>query len=391
MAAPIWLAVLLSAAAAVAQGPPPTPVRVDAARKEMVQERRMVTGELRPMRQARVATEEPGLVQELAVQEGQAVKRGDVLARLNRQRLEIELLNIQAQEKVAAAEVQERQAEAAWRQRDLETYRNLSQRQATNPKELYDAEAQSNIASARLEAARQQITAIQARSELIAKRIADTNITAPFDGVVVAKLVEQGEWVDEGAAVVHLVSSGEIEAWLDVPQQFAGAIIGKQTTIAVSIEATGAMLESSQARAIPQVDPKARSFSLIVRLKNDDGALAPGMSITGWAPTGRRGEHLTISKDGVLRNDVGPYVYVARKTAPAAAAAAAPVNIEILFAHQDRFVVRSQAIAPGDLIIVEGNERLFPMAPVSFIAGPAAAVEEPGGADPNADGKRGGR
>lgn len=361
---------------AAAQGPPPAPVRVDPARLEKVQDQRMVTGELRPVRKARVATQEPGLVLEITVEEGQIVKKGDPLARLDRKRLEIELQNIQAQEQVARASVDEQQAQLSWRQRDLETYRSAAQRQASNPKELSDAEAQAAIAAAKLAAAQQQIIAIRAQADLVAKRLADTLIIAPFDGVVVVKHVEQGEWVAEGAAVIDLISTGPIDAWLDVPQQYAAAIIGKQPTVSINVEATGEVLASQHVRSIPQVDSKARSFAMIVRLDNPNAALAAGMSITGWVPTGQAAEQLTISKDALLRNDVGAYVYVARSGAPGAPSSATPANVQILFALKDRFVVKSQSIAPGDLIIVEGNERLFPMAPVIPNQAEAAAEQK---------------
>jgi multidrug efflux pump subunit AcrA (membrane-fusion protein) len=92
------------------------------------------------------------------------------------------------------------------------------------------------------------------------------------------------------------------------------------------------------------------------------------MSITGWVPTGQSSERLTLSKDALLRNDAGPYVYVARRSAPQGPHAAVPTPVEVLFASKDRFVVRTQGIAPDDLIVVEGNERLFPMAPITPVA-----------------------
>jgi RND family efflux transporter MFP subunit len=359
---------LVISAGVLGQGPPPASVRVDAARLETVQEQRMVTGDLRAVRQAEVATQEPGLVLEVAVEEGQSVRRGEVLARLDARRLELDLLDIEAQLQAAAATAQERRAEAAWRQRDLETYRSAARREASNAKELYDAEAQLAIAQARVSAAEQQIAVFGARADLFRKRLNDMTIAAPFDGIVVTKHVDPGEWLAEGDAVIALISTGAIDAWLDVPQQYAGAIIGKRPRVSISIDASGQTIESGHTRAVPRVDPKARSFSLVVRLDDPSGTMAPGMSITGWVPTGQSSERLTLSKDALLRNDAGPYVYVARRSAPQGPHAAVPTPVEVLFASKDRFVVRTQGIAPDDLIVVEGNERLFPMAPITPVA-----------------------
>ena len=367
----VVLMCLVAAAAAVlfgtrasAQGPPPASVRVDAARLEQVQMRRMVTGELRPVHRAQVATEEPGLVLEILVEQGQAVTAGQLLARLNDERLAIEVRDAESQELAAQALVEERRAEAQWRERDLEMYQNLSQRSASNPKELYDAQAQVSIARAKLTAAERLIAASKARTDLLKKRLSDMQIKAPFDGLVIAKHAEIGEWVQEGDDVIELVSAGPIEAWLDVPQQYADAIIGKQPSVTIDIEPLKTSVESSSVRVVPLVDSRARSFSVIVRLENQKGTFTPGMSVSGWVPTGDRGQELTISKNAVMRNEMGPFVYVVRQTAPEAPASAMPMQVNLLFTMRDRYVVRAQGLAAGDLLVVEGNERLFPTAPV---------------------------
>jgi RND family efflux transporter MFP subunit len=361
------LALLLAATASpltVAQGPPPASVRVDAARIESVQEQRLVTGELRAVRRARVATEEPGLVSSIPVQAGSRVKAGDVLAQLDSRRIEIELNRLMAEEAAASAALNERDADLQWRLRDLENLQTLAKGGASNPKELYDAESQVSIARAKTKAAEFAIAVITGNLELMKQRVADTRITAPFDGVVVTKLVEQGEWVAEGAAVVDMLAVSPVEVWLDVPQQFADAILGTTPTVTVNIEATGARIETADLRAVPSVDSKARTFPVVVRLDNSNGTLAPGMSVTAWVPTGDRAERLTVHKDAVMTGPTGAFAYAARTTDPNAPAVAMPMDVQVLFSARDRFVVQSSALSPGDLLIVEGNERLFPTAPV---------------------------
>jgi RND family efflux transporter MFP subunit len=361
---------------AVGQGLPPTAVHVDAVTLEQVQERRLVTGELKAARRARVATEEAGLVMEVRVTEGQTVKQGDVLAQLDRKRLEIELQQVEAEEQVAAAGLEERRAEMHWHELDLENYRDLTKGGASNRKELYDAESQVRIARAKLAAAESLIDSIRARAALLNKRIADTTIRAPVDGAVVAKNTEVGQRLDTGDVALELVATGAIDAWLDVPQQLIGAVVGKSPLITVNIDATAESIDTSDTRAVRQVDRKSRSFAVVARLENPRGWLAPGMSVTAWVPTGDKTAQLTIHKNAILRNDVGAFVYVARGTgsgsqgpnspsnANGGSAIAMPVQVLPLFAINDRFVVKAANLAAGDLLIVEGNERLFPMAPV---------------------------
>ena len=375
---------LLIASPGRGQDGPPAAVSVDAVRRELVQEHRLVTGQLRAVRRSRVATKEPGLLIDLLVREGQPVSKGDVLARLDSRRLELELAQIEADAEAVAGIIEERKATLTWRQRDLELNRASFERGASNPRELLDAESVVSVANARVRQAERQHAVVAARAALVKERLSDMNIIAPFDGVVVTRHAELGEWIGEGDPVLELVSSGKIEVWLNVPQRYFGAVAGKPVAIALDIEATGQSLIINEKRVIPEVDPRARSFTVVATLGDNQprGRLTPGMSVTAWVPTGRNAERLTVAKDAVLRNETGPYVYVARGGGGGARPAGrrerrgvaddsgpAPANailvrVKVLFPLDDRFVIDSTGLVEGDLVVVEGNERLSPMMPI---------------------------
>ncbi|MHC4108797.1 MAG: efflux RND transporter periplasmic adaptor subunit, partial [Planctomycetota bacterium] len=331
-------------------------------------------------------TQEPGLVIDLPVQEGQRVKAGEVLARLDSRRLELRRREVEADAEAAAGIIDERRATLQWRQRDLELYQASYERGGANPKEILDAKSALQIAEARARQAERQLEVIQARAEFLKERLADTTITAPFDGAVVSKHAELGEWVGEGDSVVELVSTGEIEARLDVPQRYFEAVAQQQVGIIVNIEAAERSISVAEKRMIHEVDSRARSFCVVATVDDAGGLLAPGMSVTAWVPTGRAGDQLTVAKDAVLRNEAGPYVYVARGGggeavgSPGAAANAVPVRVRALFPVADRMVVESPDLRAGDLVIVEGNERLFPMMPVIPLLQESTAREKVGDA-----------
>jgi RND family efflux transporter MFP subunit len=359
-------------------------VPVEPVRLEPVQEQRLVTGELRAARRSKVAAQEPGLLIELQVEEGRRVKKGDVLARLDARRLDVALREVEAEVEAVEGLIEERKVTCQWRTRDLELYRESHERGAANPKELFDAEFTLHVAEARLRQAERQRAVTQARVDLLEERLADMTIAAPFDGVVVDRHAELGEWVGEGDSVVELVSTGRIEAWLDVPQKYFNAVAQRQVAITIDIEAAGKSITADQPRVIPQVDPRARAFSVIATLDDAGGLLAPGMSVTAWAPTGRTGQKLTIPKDALLRNETGAYVYVARGEGRGGDSADGParammVRVEVLFSLGDRMVVESTGIKEGDLVVVEGNERLHPMMPVTPMLQETTARKPAGG------------
>ncbi len=383
-----WIAALAGASAALgpaskalAQGaPPPSPVLVDAARMESVLPRRQVTGELRAVQRAEVASQESGLLVELLVSEGARVKRGDVLARLDDERLGIMLAGVEAELAAQESTIAERQADVELAAREKESIEDATKNGAANVKELRDATSEHSAAVARRDSAERMARLIATRADLLRVRLEDMTIRAPFDGVVVSKMTQVGQWVDEGDAVAELLSTDPLEVWLDVPQRNMPLMLGWTEPVTITLEATGETLRAEAPRVVPAVDPRARTFSLVARVANADGRLTSGMSVIGWAPTGEPAEHLTVSKDAVMRNEVGSFVYVVRAMGPDAPPAAMPANIETLFELPERVAIRPGAVAPGDLVVVEGNERLYPTAPVTPTAR-AGAVARAGGAE----------
>jgi RND family efflux transporter MFP subunit len=386
-AAVAWI---LASAAAAQGGPPPAPVRVDPVTEQSVADRRMVTGDLRAVRRSLVASRESGIVLDLLVEEGSRVEAGDTLARLDDERLHLQLAELRADREVAQALAEEREADLERLRNDEAMVRSSFEDQAAYLKELQDAEAATRIAEARLRQARRAIAAIDAREAMLNDRIEDAAVLAPYAGVVIATRTELGEWVAEGAPVVEMMATDAVEAWLNVPQALFDFVSSGDVEVTVRIDAGAKELSSTAVRVLPIVDDRARSFTVVVTLPNDEAALAPGMSVTAWVPAGAEGPQLTVSKAAVLRDDRGTFVYVARAMmepgspaspgapespgapgAPGALTAAMPARIEILFPLGDRFVVRSGDLRAGDAAIVEGNERLFPTAPVI----PAPAIE----------------
>lgn len=367
VACTIWVGVVaISTATArpvAAQAPEPAVVFVDAVQSESLLERQRVTGEIRAHQRSQVAAEEPGVLLELPAREGTRVRRGEVLGRVKNRRLQLQLAEIEAQERVAVALVQQRSAQLEQRRFDLQVIERLAVERATNPKEQADARTAAAEAEATLAWAQEQRTVLTAQRELLEERIAETTIVAPFDGSVVAVHRHVGEWLAEGAALVDLVSTQDLEAWLAVPQRFFGVPVDAEHPVEVLVVATGQRLTGSTARVVQEIDSVTRNFALVVPLPAGP-QLAHGMSVVAWVPGSSPTDYLTVAKGALLRSDVGSYLYVAQVTQPDAPALVRPVSVTPLFSTGARVAVQASGLQPGDLAIVEGNERLFPGAPV---------------------------
>lgn len=376
----VALAMLGLAGPAVAQGPPPARVRVEPLQMMEVEQRRSVTGDLRASARSRVATQIAGQVLELLVDVGDEVERGEVIARLDSELLEIDLARALAEVRANEATVDERRASIRLAEFDVERLTLLSESQGATVRELEDARARLDAENARLAVAQADLAAAESDAARIRKRIGDTQVRAPFAGQVITKATEVGEWLGEGGEVVELVSIETIDAYLDVPEQFIGALQrvgiseGERATVSIRINAIGAVVESSDVIVIGDGDRLARTFPVRVRITNPERDMKPGMSVTGSVPTGEQTTALTISKDAVIRNDAGTIAYYDN----GGVAAVRPV--QLVFAVGDRYVIRESGGWSSDSrVVVEGNERLYPSQPLNI-------VNEAGGAPAGASG-----
>jgi RND family efflux transporter MFP subunit len=355
------------------KGPPPTPVKVAAAREESLAPRRKVFGELRAQRRTTVAAEEAGIVRELLVGDGARVRAGAPIARLDGARLDLELRILEANAAVARANLVERELGQARSARDLELLKRAAAEGGTNPRELADAESDLAVAAALVTQSQAAIAVIEQQAALLAERRRDLEIVAPFDGVVTKRHYEAGAWIAAGGPVVELVDSSHLEAWFDVPQEmFAIAqrlataesqADGASELRALEIQATtGARVEATGIRVVPEIDAQTRTFHAIAVVREDPGNLAAGLALNAFVPQGPAAPYTLVPKDALVYQGVNTSVFVVR------GGVAVPTPVRVAFPVGDDVALEAGAVATGDMVVVEGNERLIPGSAVAPIA-----------------------
>ncbi len=359
---------------AVAQpsgGPPPANVVVDAARLDVIEPRREVTGELRALRRATLATQQPGLVMAVEFEEGDRVEHGAPLLRLDDTYAKIELEQAKSRVDSTKAVVAAREAQVVRANRDLASLRSLGD--SATEKETLDARSDVIVAEAQLGQAKSDLLAAEAAVQLAEQRLGDMTLRAPFTGSVTHKMTEVGQWVGIGDDVLEIVDISVVDAWLDVPEAFLSRLELDGVDAQIRLRATGEVFSAPVSAIVPDADRLSRLFPVRVRLDNAEGRLRPGMSIVGLAPTGARKEMLTIHKDALLRDDAGAFVYFD------AGGAAGAARVRVLFAAGDRLVVESPALQAGTNLVIEGNERLFPGQPLSIVGSSGNSTASLGG------------
>lgn len=184
--------------------------------------------------------------------EGQWVRRGQVL---------VEMDGAQDRADLAAAQAALAESQSAYtRSRDLYAQQALSQSQL----EQIEATLKGNAA---------RVLAAEAR-------VADTVIRAPFDGRVGLRRVSQGALVNPGTVITTLDDTRTMKLDFDVPETFLAILKPGLAVAAKSAAYPGQAFEGRVESVDSRVDPVTRSVRVRARLPNPDGLLRPGMFLT---------------------------------------------------------------------------------------------------------------
>ena len=346
-------------------GRPPAAVVVAPAVEREVVQTLNATGTLRAVRRADVAARESAAVDALLVDEGDSLEEGGTIARLDPRRLEALIQEARATLTAAGAELTQREAEAERAAVDEEMITKLWADRAVAEREYLDSVRERKVAAARANAAREAIEAARKRFELLEVRRDDLLVKAPFAGRVVTLHTEVGEWTREGDPIVTLVSTGEIEAWLEMPERHAEVLRGTSpASVEIRLPGRSEPLRADDLALIPDIDGRSRRFTLVAHLPDPDNTLTPGTSVTAAVPIGAPAQRIVVSSDAVLASYAGSYVYTP-KSSPEGPAIAQRVPVEVLFERGGEAILSPGPLKPGDMVIIEGNERLFPNTPVN--------------------------
>lgn len=345
-------------------GPPPTTVKVGKVENQMMQQRVMVVGRLMEVKRSTVASEVEGRVTALLTPAGREVIGGEtVIARVDSvwSRLAVE----QARADLAAAKATARQSA-----RELKLLEDLKARNAADPNALDDARAKAEADAASVLA----YEAVLHRAEETNKRV---DIIAPFDGTVSAKLTEKGQWLEQGSAVVEIVSRGEIDAVIDVPEKIISQV-PKGTPIELTITPLDLTVTGNVIAINPDGSNAARTYPVKVRVDDRAGLLKVGMSVTARVPVRAEKAYLVVPRDAVQYSENGPQVWmsvVMPNSPPGSLPQGIPMDVDVLFGVDGKFAIKPKPkvegmnLMAGMEVVIEGAERLFPTRPMIIMNG----------------------
>lgn len=281
------------AVAATAGAPRPAlSVAAVQARSESWPQTLSANGSLAAWREVQVGTEATGQrIERVAVDIGQRVKKGQLLAQLASSSLAAEL----AASKASVLEAQATAQDAAATARRLNS---LAGTDAVSAQQVEQAQASEAAARARLAAAQARVAA----DEL---RLSYTRVVAPVDGVVATKDAVEGGLPQPGQTLFTLIRDGRLEWRAEVPGADLGSIsTGQKVRI---IPAGGLPLDGRVRVVAPTVDPANRMGRVLVDVPAHAAARA-GMFARGEFVLGETAV-LTLPQSALLLRDGFTYVF----------------------------------------------------------------------------------
>jgi RND family efflux transporter MFP subunit len=226
-----------------------------------------VSGTLQPLRQAVVKAKVSGDVRQVAVREGEAVRAGQVLARIDTADLEARLA-----ERVGALESARAQLALAEKTRATNLAllnQNFISRNAFDNSESSFTVSQGTVKSA------------EAQVQIARNALKDAVVASPLSGIVARRHVQQGEKVGFDAPLVTVVDLAGLELQALVPAVDVPELaLGMQVELA--IDGFGERRFAGRVERInPSTEPGTRAFLVYVGIPNPEGTLRGGMFATG--------------------------------------------------------------------------------------------------------------
>lgn len=348
----------------------PTMVQIDEVRSEPLSQTAPVLGRIVTERAGDVAAKVEGPVEAIEVRVGDRVDAGDPLVLLSGDRVQHERDLAEAEYQAALAEQATARAELDKLHDERDRLGQLQTSAAFSRAQFDDKVNEIAVQESRIEAVTARLGLYLARLGLASTDLEDTVIRAPYAGVVTAKHVSPGDWVETGEPVVSLIDDLALEIEADVPSERVSGLV---TGIEVAFTVEGGAPEAATVRAVvPAENPmtRTRAVRFEADFAKDDRPLAIEQSVTLLVPIGVEREVLTVHKDAVLQRQGVPMVFVVEE------GIADLRSLRLGEGVGGRFQV-VDGLSEGDLVVIRGNERLQPGQPITYPGAPTAAAPAP--------------
>jgi RND family efflux transporter MFP subunit len=335
-----------------------------------------IAGEFKPFQDVEVHAKVAGYIRNINVDVGDHVREGQVIAVLEVPELAAELSGADAAVRRSEEEIRRAQSDVNRAQSahaaSHSGYARLKQasdaraglvaQQEIDDSQAKDLEAEAQVSSAeaQLSAARQQLEMAQANQKQYNALANYSRITAPFAGVITARLADTGALIQGGTSassgvgpVVRLAEVSKLRLVLPVPESAASQIhLGDP--VKAHIQALNQDFEGKVSRFSDSLDRQTRTMETEIDFANKDGRLIPGMYAETTLSLAKNAQELCVPLEAVARNNNEAMVLTVNK------------NNEIeerkikLGFEGEAYVQVLSGVAEGDRVVIGGRSQFHP-------------------------------
>jgi RND family efflux transporter MFP subunit len=254
-----------------------------------------LTGTLTPLTEATMKAKVAGELVEVPVREGEAVRRGQVLAR-------IDPTEVQAKVAGRQADVEAARAQLVWADKNRATQKALLDKQFISQNAFDNVQSNYDVAVAKMRAAEADLVVAR-------KSLGDSALVAPFAGIVSQRHAEPGERVPLDAKVITVVDLSRLELEAAVPAGEIGKIRVGQPVV-FKVDGFGARDFAGRIERInPATTAGSRSINVYAVIENPEGLLRSGMFAQGAASLEKVDGVLLLPASAVREEAGQTYVY----------------------------------------------------------------------------------
>ncbi len=281
------------------------------------------TATLESRNEAEIITRVTGIIEELSVEEGDFVKKGQLLAKVDARRYQLAL--------------DKAEAELAGLDQELKRLSLMAEKQ------LVSAQASDKL--------KYQHRAAIAAKELAALDLKDSQVVAPISGYISQRFIKTGHFTQGYQKLFHIVDQSSLQAVVYLPEhQLSYVQLGQQALLQFSARQGKQFL--AKVRSIsPVIDSRSGTFKVILSLDNDELQLKPGMFAQIALTFDIHKNTLTIPTDAIITLDNISKIYLVKDNK----AVEVPINKGFV---QEQFTEISGDFNEGDSVVVNGHHNL---------------------------------
>ena len=318
---------------------PAIPVEVAKAETGLLEPVYAATATLEAEREATIRAEMPGEILAVLVEEGDFVKKGQVLARVDAERAALQVQQAKA--------VADRMAHEAARSQKLLDRQMISREQ--HDRMAYTRDSQ------------------QAAVDIAALSVEKSVIRAPYDGVITRRHVKQGQWLAVQAAAFDIADFSELKARLDVPERQSELLKPGQPVVLKADAFAGRTFAGQVERLSPVVDRASGTVGVTVAVDNPKSELRPGLFVRVGVAYERIADATMVPKSAIVSDAKESHVFVVDSGIVR--------HRPVVLGHENGNRVQVvQGIVPGATVVTVGQSALKDGDKVQVINMPVDAV-----------------